>query len=77
MNKTRPFKINKQWVLFYKTKLINFMQLINMKLARWAGRKYKEHRTSDMKAIRWLHGLCQREPYLFAHWKIGSKPTVC
>ena len=61
---------------FYKTKLINFMHVINVKLARWARRKYKGLRTSDMKAIRWLHGICQREPYLFAHWKIGSKPTV-
>lgn len=31
---------------------------------------------SFLKAIRWLHGISQRDPFLFAHWKIGSKPTV-
>lgn len=61
---------------FYKAKLINFMHIINVKLAGWARRKYKGLRASEMKAIRWLHGIYQRDPSLFAHWKIGSKPTV-
>lgn len=61
---------------FYKAKLINFMHIVNVKLAGWARRKYKGLRRSEMKAIRWLHGISQKEPNLFAHWKIGSKPTV-
>ena len=61
---------------FYKSKLANFMHNVNVKIARWARRKYKGLRTSDMKAIRWLHGVSQRSPHLFAHWTIGSKPTV-
>lgn len=61
---------------FYKAKLINFMHIVNVKLAGWARRKYKRLRSSEMKAIRWLQDISLRNPNLFAHWKIGSKPTV-
>lgn len=62
---------------FYKTKLKDFMHIVNVKLATWARRKYKNLRVSEMKAIRWLHGISVRRPYLFAHWSLlGSKPTV-
>lgn len=62
---------------FYKTKLKSFMHIVNVKLACWARRKYKHLRTSEMKAIRWLHGICVRRPDFFAHWSLlGSKPTV-
>ncbi len=62
---------------FYKTKLVNFMHIVNVKLASWARRKYKNLRASEMKAIRWLHRISVREPNLFAHWSLlGSKPTI-
>jgi hypothetical protein len=62
---------------FYKTKLRDFMQIVNVKLASWARRKYKNLRASEMKAIRWLHQICVQRPGLFAHWSLlGSKPTV-
>ncbi len=62
---------------FYKTKLKSFMHIINVKLAGWARRKYKNLRASEMKAIRWLHGVTVRQPTLFAHWALlGSKPTI-
>jgi group II intron reverse transcriptase/maturase len=62
---------------FYKTKLKSFMHIINVKLASWARRKYKNLRASEMKAIRWLHGVSERQPKLFAHWALlGSKPTI-
>ena len=62
---------------FYKTKLKKFMHILNVKLATWARRKYKNLRASEMKAIRWLHGVTRRQPNLFAHWTLlGSKPTV-
>jgi RNA-directed DNA polymerase len=61
---------------FYKTKLRNFMHIVNVKLATWAKRKYKKLRGSELKAIRWLHGISVRRPVLFAHWSLlGSKPT--
>jgi RNA-directed DNA polymerase len=62
---------------FYKAKLVNYMHIVNVKLARWARRKYKNLRASEMKAIRWLHRISVREPNLFAHWSLlGSKPTI-
>ena len=62
---------------FYKTKLKKFMHIVNVKLASWARRKYKNLRTSEMKAIRWLHGITVRRPGLFAHWSLlGAKPTA-
>jgi RNA-directed DNA polymerase len=61
---------------FYKSKLQSFMHVTNLKLARWARRKYKYLRTSEMKAIRWLHGITKAMPNLFAHWKLGALPTL-
>ncbi|MET3885089.1 RNA-directed DNA polymerase [Chitinophagaceae bacterium OAS944] len=62
---------------FYKTTLRNFMHIVNVKLASWARRKYKNLRVSEMKAMRWLHGISVRQPTLFAHWKLlKSIPTV-
>lgn len=61
---------------FYKAKLQNFMHGVNVKLASWARRKYKHLRTSEMKAIRWLHGITKAMPNLFAHWTLGAKPTL-
>ncbi len=62
---------------FYKTKMKNFMHIVNVKLAVWARRKYKKLRVSEMKAIKWLHGISVRRPNLFAHWSLlDSKPTV-
>ena len=62
---------------FYKTKMIKFMHNLNIKLASWARRKYKKLRTSEMKAIRWLHQISVRRPKLFAHWELlDSKPTA-
>lgn len=62
---------------FYKTKLRHYMHIVNLKLASWARRKYKKLRTSEMKAIRWLHQICVRKPHLFAHWSLlNAKPSV-
>ncbi|WP_312847225.1 group II intron maturase-specific domain-containing protein [Chitinophaga polysaccharea] len=62
---------------FYKATLVNYMHIVNVKLARRARRKYKHLRASEMKAIRWLHGISVRQPTLFAHWALlGSKPTI-
>ena len=63
--------------IFYKTKLKGFMHIVNVKLASWAKRKYKNLRGSEMKAIRWLYAIFVRRPGLFAHWSLlGSKPKL-
>lgn len=61
---------------FYKTTLVKYMHIVNVKLASWARRKYKNLRVSERKAMRWLYGVTVRQPKLFAHWALlGSKPT--
>jgi RNA-directed DNA polymerase len=61
---------------FYKTTLREFMHNVNVKIASWARRKYKNLRPSEMKAISWLYGISQNSPNLFAHWqRLGSKPS--
>ncbi|WP_236981104.1 group II intron reverse transcriptase/maturase [Membranihabitans maritimus] len=61
---------------FYKTKLINFMHNLNVKIAKWARRKYKRLRISDEKAMNWLGNISRTSPKLFAHWAIGAKPSI-
>lgn len=61
---------------FYKTKLRNFMHIVNVKLAKWARSKYKHLRSSEMKAIRWLHGISRKNPGLLAHWRLNAVPSV-
>jgi hypothetical protein len=62
---------------FYKTKMKEFMHNLNVKLERWARRKYKRLRTGGMKTVRWLHQISVRRPKMFAHWELlNSKPTV-
>jgi RNA-directed DNA polymerase len=61
---------------FYKTKLKKFMHTVNLQVASWARKKYKNLRPSLRAAIRWLYGISQRRPGLFAHWSLlGAKPT--
>ena len=59
---------------FYRAQLAGFMNRVNQMIARWARRKYKNLRTSLLKAIRWLVGLSVRNPSLFPHWGFGAKP---
>lgn len=62
---------------FYKTKMKEFMHILNVKLEAWARRKYKRLRTGGMKTVRWLHQISMRRPKMFAHWELlNSKPTV-
>src|SRR6187402_1755861 len=62
---------------FYKAKLVNYMHIVNVKLASWARRKYRNLRASEMKAIRWPYRVSMRQPKLFVHWALlGSKPTI-
>lgn len=61
---------------FYAAELVNFMDIVNVRLAVWARRKYKRLRTSTTKAIRWLYHISRRSPTLFAHWKFGTMPSA-
>ena len=60
---------------FYRSKLKDFMHTLNVKLAKWARRKYKNLRVSDNKALNWLYKVSQESPDLFPHWTIGAIPS--
>lgn len=59
---------------FYKSMLHYVLRLINYDLVRWARRKYKRFRGHGGRARDWLAIIAQRDPNLFAHWKLGIMP---
>ncbi|MEA4918316.1 group II intron reverse transcriptase/maturase [Proteiniphilum sp.] len=60
---------------FYSSSLKSFLQEINLKLARWAERKYKRFRRNPNKAYKWLVKVASENPRLFYHWQYGAKPN--
>lgn len=61
---------------FYISKLRNFMQAINYRIVKWARSKYLKVRVSELKGLKWLKRVSQKQPNLFAHWTIGALPSV-
>ena len=61
------------WMHYYgkyaRAEFKRVLFFITQEIVRWAKRKYKRLKKSIRKTVRWLHGVRQREPYLFAHWK--------
>ncbi|MQB02038.1 MAG: reverse transcriptase [Actinobacteria bacterium] len=56
---------------FYRSLLIPLLKRINAYLVRWARNKYK--RVASFKRVyRWWYGLVDRQPDLFAHWRVTS-----
>lgn len=61
---------------YYKTKLKSFMREINLRLVKWARSKYLKVRGSEIKGLRWLKSIYEKQPDLFVHWTYGAVPTV-
>jgi group II intron reverse transcriptase/maturase len=61
---------------FYPSALIRSLRQINDYLVRWAMGKYKRLRGRAGRARRFLASLAQREPTLFAHWRLGVLPKA-
>ena len=61
------------WLNYYgrfrPSALYPLLQRINTYLMRWAGKKYKRLR-SYKRFKAWWFGIIEREPTLFAHWKM-------
>jgi RNA-directed DNA polymerase len=55
---------------FYPTAVIPLCERIDRHLMRWAKRKFKRLNGSNRKARAWLAGIRDRDPKLFAHWKL-------
>lgn len=61
---------------YYKTELHQVLDHVNRLLVKWATRKYKRLKDRKVRAIKWLAEIADRAPDLFAHWRIGVKPTI-
>jgi len=60
---------------FYKSELYSVLRHLNRALVQWVRREYKRlnHRR---RAEHWLGRLAKRDPWLFAHWKMGILPSA-
>jgi len=56
---------------FFRSALNPLLRRINSYLVRWARRKYKRLR-SFKKVKKWWDGLTERQPRMFAHWRIST-----
>ena len=56
---------------FYRSTLYSLARRIDEHLVRWAMQKYKRLRGSPKRAWAWLNAVRQRQPTLFAHWRIA------
>jgi RNA-directed DNA polymerase len=61
---------------FYKSALYPIFDQINCSLKRWAMRKYKKLRGRKRRAYHWLGRIACRQPGLFAHWRLGARPSA-
>lgn len=61
---------------YYKSKLYEVFNPLNLTLARWAMRKYRRLRGHQRRAGRWILRIAKRSPHLFAHWELASKSVA-
>ena len=63
--------------VFYRSALNSVWRHLNRKLVLWAARKYKHLRGHRRRAEQWLLHMAQKQPDLFAHWRLfyGTKLT--
>ncbi len=55
---------------FYKTELISLANYINMRLVKWARRKYLSLKIHKQSAYDWLVRVYNANPTLFEYWKL-------
>jgi hypothetical protein len=53
---------------YYKSALYPTLRHIDVKLARWANRKYKSLHRHGRRSRHWLERVARRQSDLFAHW---------
>ncbi len=59
---------------YYRSALYPIFDVFNRILVRCMRRKYKRFRFNQRRATRWLRQIACRQPWLFAHWKVGFQP---
>jgi RNA-directed DNA polymerase len=67
------------WINYYgcynRSSLYPMLRHFNKTLVMWAMRKYKKLRGHKTRASQFIQGISERQPNLFAHWKIGMVST--
>lgn len=61
---------------FYQTQMRKLAEYLNLRLGRWARRKYKRLAGHKRKSAHWLAHVAISKPYLFVHWHYFGKQTV-
>ncbi len=61
---------------YYKSALYPAFRHLDQVLKFWATRKYKRLRRHKRRATHWLGRIAQKEPHLFAHWRMGVRPAI-
>lgn len=65
------------WLNYYgkycKSKLAQTLNLLDIRLARWAKKKYKKLQGSILAAIQWVGKVRKAQPLLFVHWRTPCK----
>jgi RNA-directed DNA polymerase len=73
-------KIIQGWInyygKFYKSAMYPLFQHLNRKLVFWVRTKFKRFKNHGRRAQQWLGRVAKRQPNLFAHWRLGIKPSV-
>lgn len=62
---------NQYYGRFYKSEMYPVLRNVERYLVLWARRKYKKLARHGHNALRYLGGICKREPGLFVHWELG------
>ena len=55
---------------FYGSALGELFNYLNLRLAKWAQRKYKKLRQHKRRSIEWIAGIAKKQPRLFFHWSL-------
>jgi RNA-directed DNA polymerase len=61
---------------FHRSSLLRVLDHLNVYLVRWAMGKYKRLRRRRERAWQILADIAQRQPGLFAHWRLGVRPKA-
>lgn len=59
---------------FYRSAMFRLLQSIDLRLERWARRKYKTLMRHKRRSVAWLYRTKRQSPELFVHWSfLGRK----
>jgi len=61
---------------YYKSALYPTLRYLDRRLASWAMGKYKRLRRRQRRANHWIAAIAQRNPRLFAHWRLMKRTAA-